>query len=177
MWARATMAAALLLLSCRNDRVADLEGHEQDPLVTAAPTVLIFASIACPLSDRYAPELGRLHERFASRGVEWRLVYVDRDVNQAALRQHAREHLYPFPALHDPRHLLSRRSGATVTPEAALFLDGKLLYRGRIDDRLVDFGKERPVPSRHDLADALEAVLAGRPVPSAETAPLGCAID
>jgi hypothetical protein len=177
MWARAMVAGALALVACHGGRLTDLEGREQDPLSARAPTVLVFASISCPLSDRYAPELGRLYQRFAGRGVQWRLVYVDRDASMADLRKHAREHLYPFEALHDPRHRLAHRSGATVTPEAALFVGGRLVYRGRIDDRLVDFGKERPIPTRHDLAEAVEAVLAGRPVPSSETASLGCAID
>lgn len=177
MWARVTVAGALALVACRGGRITDLDGREQDPLATAAPTVLVFASISCPLSDRYAPELGRLQQRFASSGVQWWLVYVDRGVAVADLRKHAREHLYPFQAVHDPQHLLAHRAGATVTPEAALFRSARVVYRGRIDDRLVDFGKERIAPIRRDLADALEAVLAGRPVPVAETAPLGCAID
>jgi hypothetical protein len=185
MWARLTVTGTMVvvvllgsaLVACRSERISDLDGRAQDPLAGATPALLIFTSIDCPLSDRYAPELGRLYARFASRGVAWHLVYVDRTASTEDLRKHAREHLYPFEALHDPRHLLAHRSGATVTPEAALFVERRLVYRGRIDDRLVDFGKERPVPTRRDLADALEAVLAGRPVASPETAALGCPID
>ena len=50
------------------------------------------------------------------------------------------------------------------------------VYRGRIDDRYVDFGKYRPAPERHDLAEALDSVLAGKPVKIQQTKSIGCAI-
>ncbi len=33
-----------------------------------------------------------------------------------------------------------------------------MVYRGRIDDRYVELGKERIKPTRHDLEDALDCV-------------------
>jgi hypothetical protein len=177
-------AALLGLLACLAgchagaNQVTDLERRKVDPLSPAATaTVLIFASASCPISNRYAPELGRLYRRFAARGVAFYLVYTDLDQPVEGLRRHAREHEYPFAALRDPARELVRPSHVTVTPEAAVFLPGRrLVYHGRIDDRFVDFGKERAAPGRHDLADTLEALLAGRAVPAAATAALGCSI-
>ncbi len=64
-----------------------------------------------------------------------------------------------------------------MTPEVALFdAAGRLAYLGRIDDRYVDFGVDRPAPATHDLAEALDAVLAGRPVAVPRTHAVGCAI-
>jgi hypothetical protein len=64
-----------------------------------------------------------------------------------------------------------------VTPEAAVYTpDHRLVYRGRIDDWYVDFGKPRAAPTTHDLEDALEAVLGGRPVADARTTAVGCFI-
>jgi hypothetical protein len=51
-----------------------------------------------------------------------------------------------------------------------------LVYRGRIDDRVEDLGRERARAVRHDLADALDAVLAGRAVAVPETRAIGCSI-
>ena len=66
----------------------------------------------------------------------------------------------------------------TVTPEAAVFLpDGRELYRGRIDDRYVDFGKERPTPTTRDLDEVLVSVLGGKPVASSVTRAIGCYIE
>jgi hypothetical protein len=77
----------------------------------------------------------------------------------------------------DRRHELVRQLGATVTPEAAVIgAHGELLYRGRIDDGYVSLGKRRFEATTHDLRDALEAVLAGKPVAAPRTATVGCAI-
>ena len=68
-----------------------------------------------------------------------------------------------------------KATGVTVAPEAAVLDElGRVIYRGRIDDRFVDFGKERPVPTTRDLESALQAAVAGRPVPVAETRAIGC---
>jgi hypothetical protein len=175
---RALAGVALLLAAgCRGDGVTDLDGHAVDPLAGAGGvTVLVFASPSCPISNRYAPTVARLHRRFSPRAVAFALVYPDGETAADTLRQHAREHGYPFPALRDPRRALAHRSAATVTPEAAVFVGRKLTYHGRIDDRFIDFGKERPAPTREDLAEAIEAALAGRPPPAPSAPALGCAI-
>jgi hypothetical protein len=53
---------------------------------------------------------------------------------------------------------------------------GELLYLGRIDNRLEDFGKQRVQVTEFDLRTSLDAILAGKPVPKARTKALGCAI-
>jgi hypothetical protein len=157
-------------------RLLDLDGNEVDPLPLDGTRVFLFARTDCPISNRYAPEIRKLYERFSARGVSFRLVYLDRDQSVDEIRTHIDEYGYPFEALIDPSHLLVQHTGATVTPEAAVFRDGRMLYRGRIDDRYVDFGKARSAPTVHDLDDALVAVLDGRPVAQATTPAVGCFI-
>lgn len=180
MWSRRTALGTILCAACRRGRpgrALDLDGRPVDPLAAAAPaTVLLFTATSCPIANRYAPEVRRLYEAFAPRGVAFWLVYPDRDTSPAAAREHARAYGYPFPAVRDPEHALVRASGATVTPEAAVFARGRLVYRGRIDDRFVDFGRERATPTRRDLHDALEAVLAGRAIATTATEAIGCSI-
>ena len=66
---------------------------------------------------------------------------------------------------------------AQVTPEAAVVLaDRRLVYRGRINDLWIDFGKSRTAPTKHDLADALRAVLDGKAVSEPVTKSVGCYI-
>src|SRR5258708_18049789 len=77
-------------------------------------------------------------------------------------------------ALRDPKHSLVKYAGATITPEAAVLAGGRLVYRGRIDDRYVELGVERPTPTRHDLADALAAVIARAPIAQAKTQAVRC---
>ena len=59
----------------------------------------------------------------------------------------------------------------------AIWAGGRVVYRGRIDDRYVDLGVERPAPTRHDLADALTASLGGKPAPHPRTQAVGCFIS
>jgi hypothetical protein len=53
---------------------------------------------------------------------------------------------------------------------------GAVRYRGRIDNFYVAFGRSRQVVTVHDLRDALDAVLAGKPVATPVTQPIGCFI-
>ncbi|HXH05178.1 MAG TPA: hypothetical protein VNI83_01175 [Vicinamibacterales bacterium] len=159
-------------------RVLDLDGRRVDPLDAAAvATVLVFDRIDCPISNRYAPDLRRLHERFAPRGVRFRLVYPGRDVQPMDIRRHLKEFAYPADALRDPEFALVDLTGARVTPEAAVFRGRTLVYRGRIDDRYISPGRMRPAPRRRDLEEALEALLVGRPVPAPGGPAVGCLID
>jgi len=77
----------------------------------------------------------------------------------------------------DRDQALVKRASATVTPEAAVFTaDLREVYHGRIDDRYLDMGHERPQPQRHDLEAAIAAALAGRPIPQPGGPPVGCSI-
>ncbi len=144
----------------------------------ARASVFIFVRTDCPISNRYAPEIRRIHSEFSTRGVLFRLVYVDPNQQPAAIRDHLKKYDLPLEALRDPKHELVELTGATVTPEAAVFdSSGEMVYRGRIDDRYIDFGQSRPEPTRRDLAEALTAVLEGRSVAEPRTKAVGCFIE
>ena len=167
----AAPAAALELI--------DLDGRVVDPLSDpeAAAHVFIFVRSDCPISNRYAPEIARLSEKFAARGVTIRLVYPDPEEGPEDIRQHLAEYSFGCEALRDPQHSLVSRTEATITPEAVVFLpDGRLVYRGRINDRYVAFGKARPAPTRHDLEQVLEATLRGDSLAFTSTPAVGCFI-
>ena len=157
----------------------DLSGKAVDPLrEPAKATVLVFLDPECPISNRYAPLLQRMARQFETRSVRFWLVYPDPDLSFAKILKHLKEYSYTVPALHDPKHVLVRKAKAQVTPEAAVFTsEGKLIYHGRIDDRYVDFGKERAAPTQHDLKDALEACLAGKSPPRETARAIGCYIS
>ena len=142
---------------------------------SAKPLVFIFILPDCPISNSYAPELKRLRGAFPQ--IEFYLVYADPDVAVAEARQHSKDYDFGFPGLLDPAHQLVRKSGVTRTPEAAVFSpEGKLLYRGRIDDRYLDFGKKRDRPGQRDLENALNAILRNQPARWPNEPPIGCYI-
>lgn len=161
--------------------LSDLENRPINPLQIRSSTtavVFLFVSTECPVSNRYAPEIQRLSETFGARGVQFWLVYANRADSRDIIRTHIREFSYSIPALRDPEHQLVKLAKAIVTPEVAVFdVRRRLVYHGRIDDRYAQLGVERPVATRHDLEDALNSVLAGRPTPRAYAPPVGCFIS
>jgi hypothetical protein len=162
-------------------QLEDLDGRPVDPFQLAADAklaVFVFVSVDCPVSNRYAPEIRRLHETFAAQGVALRLVYPNPAESPAAIRDHLNAYGYPVEGLRDPRHLLVKQAEITITPEAAVFTrDGRLTYRGRIDDRYVSLGVERPVATRRDLFEALTDSLAGKAVRQPRTPAVGCYVS
>jgi len=157
----------------------DTEGalHQPDEWVHAGAVVIFFVTTDCPLSNGYAPEMNRIEETYGPRGVRFYAVQGDTTIPDREVRQHARDFAYRFPVLLDPRQVLSRHTGATITPEAAvLSAGGSVLYLGRIDNRVEDFGKTRLQATEFDLRDALDAILAGQPVPHPRTHAIGCSI-
>ena len=173
-------AGTLLLGGCASTTsVRDLEDRPLDPLAVkdARAVVLVFTDSECPIANAYSPELRRLRDEFAPRGVRFFLVYADGSRTLVEVRAHVAAYAQPMEAVRDPEHELVRRAGATRTPEACVFLPGgELVYRGRIDDRYVDFGKQRAAPTTRDLRDALEAVLSGG-TPAEPWGPaIGCTI-
>lgn len=157
-----------------------LDGAVVDPLASEArATVLVFVSTHCPISNRYAPSVRELAAAWRARGVATWLVYPDPDDDAAAITTHQAEHALVLPAVRDPEHRLVAAAGVRVTPEAAVFEAGAAApaYRGRIDDRAVEFGKLRAAAAAHELRDAVDAVLDGRtPAPAGGPA-IGCYIS
>jgi thiol-disulfide isomerase/thioredoxin len=147
--------------------------HTNDP----AATVLLFIAPDCPISNAYAPEVRRIVEAYWPRDVAVFAVHADPRVTEDVARRHAQEFGFHCPVLLDPKQELAHHAGATVTPEAAVLdREGKVVYLGRIDDRFLGFGKQRTSPTTHELRDALDAVLASRPVVSAAEPAIGCEI-
>lgn len=159
--------------------LADTAGrmHTPDEWAGKRAVVLFFVSTDCPLSNRYVPEMNRIESAYAPRGIAFYAVQGDATVAVAEVRKHVAEFAYAFPYLLDPPESLAAFTGATATPEVAVLSpSGQVLYLGRIDNRLEDFGKERVQVTQFELREALDAVLAGKPVPHPRTKALGCAI-
>ena len=117
-------------------------------LAADGPTVYVWLSPECPVSNRYAPELERLERDYPAI----KLVRTD-----------------SLP--------LARKYGITMTPEVAVVdTQGRLFYRGRIDDQYVDYGKTRPAPTRRDLRIALDELAAGKRASVPRTKAFGCAL-
>jgi AhpC/TSA family protein len=136
--------------------------------------VLIFVRTDCPIANRYAPEISRLQAAHATDAAFW-LVYADKRETAEAIRKHDREYQLTLPVLRDPQRALAKRAQVSVTPEAAVFdVRGHLVYHGRIDNWFEDFGRARPAPTTHELADAIVAAVSGHPATLPSVPAVGC---
>jgi peroxiredoxin len=139
--------------------------------------VLFFVIQDCPVSNSYVPEMNRIEQTYSSRGIRFYAVQTDISAPAAVSAEYARAYRLGFPLLLDSSQILVRLADATVTPQVAILsAGGEVLYRGRIDNRVEDFGSQRPEATVHDLRDALDAVLAGHPPRIKFTRSIGCAI-
>lgn len=164
-------------------RLRDMAGKVANPFGAeqakgARLLVFIFLRVDCPVANVYAPEISRLAKEYGAKGVAFRLVYCDPDETPEVIGKHLADFEYAIPALRDPELAFAKRSRVKVTPEAAVYqADGSLIFHGRIDDRYADYGKARPQPTVRDLAQALDAALAGKKVPAASGPAVGCFIE
>jgi peroxiredoxin len=139
--------------------------------------VVVFLSFECPVSASYSQTLAALHEKYAPRGVAFLGVSCNPEENAADLAKRVGEFKLLFPVVKDPSLVAADALKAQVTPEVfVLDRNFVLRYRGRIDDqyakRLV---KNRQI-SHHDLRDALDELLTGKPVSRPLTEAVGCPI-
>ncbi len=162
-----------------NAKITTVTGQEIAlPSPGSNAVVLVFLSTTCPICNKYAPELKRLDADFSGKGVRMILVQIESDLTRKAAAAHAKEYGLPSPVALDPEHKLAKLTGAKTTPEAVVLSPaGKILYRGRIDDRFRELGTDSLNARRTDLRDALAEILAGKPVSTPETKSVGCFIE
>ena len=159
-------------------RALDGSTHRPIPSVGDQATVLLFSASDCPVANGYAPEIRAIYSDYVDRGVRFYLVNVEPNASAEALAEHAAQYDLPGPILMDRDHALAASVGAEVTPEAVVLRPGGgIAYRGRIDDQHRQLGARRPTATKRELRDALDSVLAGRPVAVPRAPAVGCYIE
>ncbi len=134
--------------------------------------VVIFMSTRCPISNGYNDRMIALANKYAAQNVAFVGIYANHNEALAECKQHDAEQKYPFPMLKDAQDKVADAYDARVTPETYVVdASGILRYHGRIDNDV-----DPTMVKTHDLADALDAVVAGQPVAKAHTKAFGCSI-
>lgn len=150
------------------------------PLVLRAlPSIRVelFLATACPVSNRYVPELNRIARIYLPKGVDMIGLFPERGLEQSRLDQWRRDFNPAFAVQLDASAKRARQAGASLTPEVVVYQSSKLCYRGRIDDRYFSWGKSRPEPSRRDLVETLDVLLSGKFNAPRFTKTWGCYIE
>jgi thiol-disulfide isomerase/thioredoxin len=145
-----------------------------------APAVLVvFICNHCPYVKHIRSRFAELAKEYQTQGVGVVAINSNDADNYPEDRpekmaEEIKQVGYAFPYLYDGSQEVAKAYRAACTPDFYLFdRDRRLVYRGQFDDSRP--GNGRPVTGA-DLRAALDAVLAGRPVPGNQRASLGCNI-
>jgi peroxiredoxin len=143
---------------------------------TKKAIVAVFVGTECPIANLYFPSLAEMQKHYAAKGVQFLAINSNVQDSLADVVAHANERKLPFPVLKDADQSAADAFGARRTPEVFL-LDGSrtIRYRGRIDDQY-GYTYRRGTPTHTELKDALEELLAGKPVTTPESECQGCLI-
>jgi peroxiredoxin len=151
----------------------------RDDFAPSPALLVMFLCNHCPYVRHVAEETVRLSREYQARGVGV-VAISSNDVAQfpedgpARMREVAAAMGFTVPYLYDETQEVARAYHAACTPDFFLFdADRRLSYRGQLDGARP--GNDVPVSGR-DLRAALDAVLAGKPVPEPQTPSLGCSI-
>lgn len=145
-----------------------------------APALLVvFMCNHCPFVKHIQSELARLGRDYQGRGLA--MVGINsNDIEShpedspGKMAEEARRAGYTFPYLFDATQAVARSYRAACTPDLYLFVrEHGLVYRGQLDDSRP--GNGIPVTGR-DVRAALDAILAGKPVPTDQKPSIGCNI-
>ncbi len=163
----------------RNYRLADFAGSDV--------LVIVFTCNHCPTAQAYEGRIKKLAEDYRGRGVAVvaispndplavrldELGYTDLSDSFEEMKIRARDGRFNFPYLYDgDAQQAARAYGPTATPHVFIFdKQRKLRFAGRVDD-----GEKIERATAHDTRNAIEALLAKKPVPVETTKTFGCSI-
>lgn len=140
-------------------------------------TAIIFTCNECPFSKGYEDRLISIAKEFQPKGVGFIAINANDPKVQPGdgyefMVKRAEEKSFPYPYVVDDTQAIALAYGAKVTPHVFLLdADGKLVYRGRVDDSL-DLLKVK----KGDFRAALNALVTGKPIPVADTKAFGCGV-
>lgn len=135
-------------------------------------TVVMFIATECPVSNAYNERMAALATAYTPKNISFVGVNSNKAESVARIAEHSASSGFAFPVVKDSANIVADNYAAQVTPEIfVLDSTAHLRYHGRIDDDR----KAKNITSQ-DLKNALEALLAGKPVPATETKAFGCSI-
>ncbi|HVX11024.1 MAG TPA: M56 family metallopeptidase [Pirellulales bacterium] len=161
-----------------NFRLSDHQGKDYalTDFIDQPVVVVAFLGVDCPLSKLYAARLENLAAKYKSRGVAVIGIDANQQDTPTELAHFARQLRITYPLLKDPGNRVADQFRAERTPEAfVLDRDRTVRYWGRIDDQF-GIGYARQEAAQHYVAQAVDDLLAGRPVTENHTASIGCHI-
>src|SRR5947209_10415049 len=147
--------------------------------------VIAFTCNHCPTAQLYESRIKQLAADYGERGVALVAIqpnnpnavrldemgYTDVGDSFEEMKLRAAYRHFNFPYLYDGEtQKISRAYGPAATPHLFIFDEKRnLRYQGRIDNN-----PREPLVTSRDARNAIDAILAGLPVPLAKTPSVGC---
>lgn len=142
-------------------------------------TVVFFICNHCPYVKHIQNKLCDVVKKYQEKGITFAAINANDtmkypDDSPERMEEEAKKMGYTFPYLFDYTQEVAKSYQAACTPDFYIF-DHNLacVYRGRFDESTP--GNNKPVTG-NDLCNALDAVLSGKPVDSAQLPSVGCNI-
>ncbi|MEO6025073.1 MAG: redoxin family protein, partial [Burkholderiales bacterium] len=163
-----------------NFRLLDQNGasHDLYYLSDAKAVVIMVHGNGCPIVRKTLPGLREIREQYRAQGVEFLLLNSNPQDDRETVAKEAAEFGIDMPILIDETQLIGEALGVERTADVFVIdpKTWKLAYRGPLDDR-ISYGAERPAASKQYLTEAIDSVLAGKPVAITQAEAVGCLVN
>lgn len=139
--------------------------------------VIVLLSTECPMCISYTRTLEELNKRFSSK-VNFYGIFPGNTYTDEKINEFVSSYKLSIPIYIDEKMKMTRALKGRVTPEVFLFdSSGNCVYRGAIDDWLVELGKKKTKPDQHFLLNAIEQALNNEAVLITYTKAQGCLLN
>lgn len=156
----------------------DGKTHSLQEFAHASVLQVVFTCLHCPYAQAWEGRLLQIAKEYAPKGVATIWINPNETVNYPDDRlermvARAKSKGYPFPYVRDDSQQVAKAYGALVTPHPFVFDKArKLVFQGKPDDSW-----QEPSKVQHQyLREALDAAVAGRAAPTAQTSVIGCTV-
>ena len=163
----------------------DGRNHALKDYASSKVLVVIFSCDHCPIAQMYESRIKRLVDDYQNKGVAVVVImgndpgaerldefgYTDVGDTFSDMKIRAKYRGFNYPYLYDgASQAVALKYGPTATPHAFIFDRQRILrYEGRIDSN-----QREELAKKHEARDAIDALLAGRPVAVTDTPAVGC---
>lgn len=135
-------------------------------------TVRLFLSTDCPVGQSYGIRLQNLIKSYSQKDVQFEAYFPNDLETPAKVKAYLTEFQLPLEGHLDLGGVQAKMLGVNVVPTATIIGPmGKPLYIGAIDDN-----KNADLVKKRYLQDSLDALLAGKSVPTRKTQAFGCVL-
>lgn len=154
----------------------DNQTYSLQDFADADVLVVVFTCNHCPYAQASRPVLIDLHNAYSERSVQFVAINPNDEAAyplDSLVHMQEERYEYPFPYLRDASQEAALAYGAVCTPDLFVYdRERKLVYHGRINDNW----QHPDEVTRHELREALDALLAGNAPAPDQHPSMGCSL-